>query len=244
MLLASFVLVLVVWGWKWILFLLMEPVVYQYKKHKIKEWENQQGGQVLPESIKERALVRKGLKYHIRVFITSFIRYIDIQIGLIPSMKTRYFIYKHMLLSDLGKNVVVHYGTEIRDHEKLHVGEGSIIGDKVILDARNGLLIGKNVNISTGASIWTEQHDHRDPWFLCDPTLNKQVEVGDRAWIGPNTLVLPGVKIGEGAVIAGGSVVTKDVPPFAIAAGIPARKIGDRNQNLLYEFSGEYGWFY
>lgn len=243
MLLIVVGVILFVCVWKWVLFLLLEPIVYAYKKHKLRKWSSERNNQTAGDGV-EGGAQNKGLKYHIRVFITSFIRYIDIQIGLIPSMCLRYFIYKYMLLVDLKKNVVLHYGTEIRDHEKLSIGEGSIVGDKAILDARNGIVIGKHVNISSNASIWTEQHDHRDPWFLCDSNRNKLVKIGDRAWIGPNTLILPGVQIGVGAVVAGGSVVTKDVPPFSIVAGIPAKTIGERNRNLLYEFQGEYGWFY
>ena len=68
--------------------------------------------------------------------------------------------------------------------------------------------------------------------------------IGNRAWIGPGTTILHSVNIGEGAVIAAGAVVTKDVEPFAIMAGIPARKIGERNHNLRYEFNGYPAPFY
>ena len=64
------------------------------------------------------------------------------------------------------------------------------------------------------------------------------VEIGDRAWIGSNVVVLPGITIGEGAVCCAGCVVTKDVEPYAVVAGIPAKKVGERPQILTYEFSG------
>lgn len=66
----------------------------------------------------------------------------------------------------------------------------------------------------------------------------------DRAWIGPNTIILHSVHIGEGAVVAAGAVVTKDVEPYTIVAGIPAKKVGDRNRDLKYEFNGKYSPFY
>ena len=64
------------------------------------------------------------------------------------------------------------------------------------------------------------------------------VRIGTRAWIGPNVIILPGVTIGEGAVCAAGCVVTKDVEPFTVVAGVPAKKVNDRPTNLRYEFDG------
>ena len=66
------------------------------------------------------------------------------------------------------------------------------------------------------------------------------MEIGNRAWIGPNTVILHSVHIGEGAVVAAGAVVTKDVEAFSIVAGIPAKKIGERNKNLKYKMDGSY----
>ena len=59
--------------------------------------------------------------------------------------------------------------------------------------------------------------------------------IGDRVWIAYRAVILPGVTIGEGAVIAAGAVVTRDVGPFSIMAGVPAKKIGERNRNLDYQ---------
>jgi acetyltransferase-like isoleucine patch superfamily enzyme len=61
--------------------------------------------------------------------------------------------------------------------------------------------------------------------------------VGDRACIYARAMVIRGVNIGEGAVVAAGSIVTKDVPPYTIVAGIPAKKIGERSRDLRYELS-------
>ena len=117
-------------------------------------------------------------------------------------------------------------------------GGGNIIGDNAIFDGRRGIVIGNNVNISSNVSIWTLQHDHRDPQFNCAPEGGK-VTIGDRAWLGCNVIVLPGVTIGEGAVCCAGCVVTKDVEPYSVAAGIPAKKVNERPRNLVYEFNGE-----
>lgn len=84
--------------------------------------------------------------------------------------------------------------------------------------------IGCNVNFSNNVSIYIRQHDHRAPLFKCPDTNTTEmsVEIDDRAWIGSNVVILPGVHIGEGAVCCAGCVVTKDVEPFAVVADISA----------------------
>ena len=160
------------------------------------------------------------------------------QVSRIPSLHVRKYIYKALGVS-VGKHVVFHFKTEIRYPTNLTVGEGTIIGDNAILDARCGLEIGRNVNISSNASIYTLQHDHRDPNFECNMSKDDmRVKIGDRVWLGCNVIVLPGVNIGEGAVCCAGCVVTKDVEPYAVVAGIPAHKVNDRPRNMTYEFDG------
>ena len=143
----------------------------------------------------------------------------------------------------MADKVVVYYGAEIRMPSKISIGEGSIIGDNSILDGRNGIIIGKNVVFASNVRIWTEQHDHRDPWFRCQTQKHAPVVIDDRAWIGSHTIILHSVHIGEGAVVAAGAVVTHDIPPYTIVAGIPAKKIGERNRDLRYEMKGYYRHF-
>lgn len=165
-------------------------------------------------------------------------RWLLYHVGLIPSVHLRKWIYKG-LGAHIEKNVILHFRTEVRYPHLLHIGKGSIIGDNAILDARSGLTIGENVNLSSNVSIYTLQHDHRDPLFQCDLNRKMSVEIGNRVWLGSNVIVLPGVTIGEGAVCCAGCVVAKDVPPFAIVAGIPAKVIGERNHDLRYKFDGK-----
>jgi acetyltransferase-like isoleucine patch superfamily enzyme len=172
-----------------------------------------------------------------KIFRGGWARYMIFQVGYIPSCHVRKFIYKCIGVQ-IGKRVVFHYKTEIREPHKLKLGSGCIIGDNAILDARNGLIMGQNVNLSSNVSIYTEQHDHRDPLFRCAQNNNKSVIIGNRAWIGSNVTVLPGVSIGEGAVCCAGCVVTKNVEPYSVVAGIPARKVNDRPKDLTYEFKG------
>ena len=163
---------------------------------------------------------------------------------MIPSHHIRMFIYRNILMAHLERDVVIYFNTEIREANKLYIGEGTIIGDSCLLDCRNGLRIGKNVNFSSEVHIWTEQHDYRSPSFSCYNDDKMGVSIGDYAWLGSNTIILPRVKIGKGAVVAAGAVVTKDVPPYAVVAGIPAKKVAERPKDMDYQFNGAHSRFY
>ncbi len=172
-----------------------------------------------------------------KLFRGGWSRFMLFEVSTLPSCHLRKLIYR-MLGAQVGERVVFHFRTEIRDIYRLRVGRGSVVGDNALLDARNGIVMGDNVNLSSNVSIYTEQHDYRDPLFGCDDKKKKKVVVGDRVWIGSNVVVLPGVEIGEGAVLCAGCVVTKDVRPFAVVAGIPASEIGERPRDLSYELDG------
>ena len=75
-------------------------------------------------------------------------------------------------------------------------------------------------------------HDPRSATF---EDRGGDVVIGDRVWIGYRAIILPGVTIGEGAVVGSGAVISKNVDPYAIVAGNPARKIGERPKDLVYE---------
>ena len=160
----------------------------------------------------------------------------------VPSHHIRMFLYRSVFKMNIADKVVIHYGAEIRAPWKITIGEGTIIGDKAILDGRSGIVIGKNVNFSTGVWLWTLQHDVNDPTFS---TVGQDLPIiiEDRAWISCRTVVLPGVKIGEGSVIAAGGVVTKSTEPYSINGGVPCKKIGERNNSLKYVFDGSHAHF-
>ena len=179
----------------------------------------------------------------LKSFYGSFLDYYLYRVSLTPSHHIRKYIYKHICDMQIAKDVVIYYGAEIRDPQKISIGKGTIIGDNSILDGRNGIQIGKNVCFASNVSIWTEQHDHRDTFFRCETQKHNPVIIDDRAWIGSHTIILHSVHIGEGAVVAAGAVVTHDVLPYTIVAGIPAKKIGDRNRDLKYVFNGSHRHF-
>lgn len=114
---------------------------------------------------------------------------------------------------------------------RITIGDNTVINRFTYLDGRAPLYIGNNVNISHYALIQTLTHDPQNPQFI---TLEKPVAIMDHAWIGARAIIMPGVTVGEGAVVAAGAVVSRDVEPYTIVGGVPARRIGRRSRNLLY----------
>lgn len=113
------------------------------------------------------------------------------------------------------------------------IGEDSIVGDNAFLDGREKLTIGSHVDIASQVMIYNAEHDINSPDFHA---ITSPVEIGDFVFLGPRVIIMPGVKVGRGAIVAGGAVVTKDVPEFAIVGGVPAKEIGQRtNKDLHYK---------
>ncbi len=115
------------------------------------------------------------------------------------------------------------------------IGEGTWIGAFTVIDGSGGLEIGKQCDISCGVHIYTHSTAKRCvacKKFNADGTINrdaiekKPVKIGDHTFIGAQAVILMGVTIGKHAIISAGAVVTKDVPDYSIAAGIPAKIIG------------------
>lgn len=217
----------------------VKPLFYAMSKRAGKAKDNRKV-KMVPDNINS---TNSTWKLRVVILLYSMMSYYLYRVSLTPSHHLRIFIYKHVCGMHIGKNAIIYFGAEIRKPCNIWIGEGSIIGDNSILDGRNGIKIGDNVCLASGVRIWTEQHDHRDPWFRCETQEHKPVIIDDRAWIGSHTIILHSVHIGEGAVVAAGAVVTKDVPPYAIVAGIPAKKVAERNRDLKYCFNGTHRHF-
>lgn len=134
----------------------------------------------------------------------------------------------------------IYRNVDIRSPKNISIGQNTIINKKCTIDGRGGLTIGDNVDIAQEACIWTEQHDYNSQDYA---SVCKPVVIEDYVWIASRAIILPGVTIGKGAVIACASIVTKDVPPLTIVAGIPAKTIGQRDDVLRYKLGGRRDWF-
>ena len=152
-------------------------------------------------------------------------------VGWLPSHGLRLFLYRHLLRISIGARTSIHRDCRFYRPSGVSIGSHSIINRDVLLDGRMGLQIGDNVSVSEGTAIITLEHDPNSPTF--EPR-GAAIHIGDRVFVGARAILLPGVAIGEGAVVAAGTVVTRDVDPFAIVAGVPARPIGQRQHDLTY----------
>ena len=126
-----------------------------------------------------------------------------------------------------SKDVFFYPGFTIRNPKGLIIEDGVYIGPKCLLDARRGLTIHRNAVIAYEAIIWSLNHDYNDIHFK---GKGAPTEIGEYAWICSRSIILPGIIIGKGAIVASGAIVTKDVPDFAIVGGVPAKIIGYREE--------------
>jgi acetyltransferase-like isoleucine patch superfamily enzyme len=115
---------------------------------------------------------------------------------------------------------------------RLTVGEDSVINRGVYLDNRGGITVGQHVSIAHDVRIYTMGHDVHDASFA---TKASPVRIDDYAVVFAGAMLMPGVLLGEGAVVMAGAVVTKDVPPRRIVGGNPARDLGERQGELSYQ---------
>lgn len=178
----------------------------------------------------------RGILYGIKWNLSTSI------IPSIPSQTIRNWGLRKMGVK-MSRNVKFYSGFSIRNPKSLIIEDGVSIGPKVLLDARCGLTIKRNAVIAYDAIIWTLNHDYNDVNFC---GKGAPVEVGAFAWVCSRSIIMPGIKIGEGAIIASGAIVTHDVPPYSIVAGIPAKIIGKREHNIYkygYKRSNSYNHF-
>ena len=192
-------------------------------------------GVVFKDRMGNRLGFGSGLK---KIFNRCYNYFLDAEllclriVGFIPIHTLRWLIYS-LDGVEIGKGSHIHMGTQFFYPGKIRIGEGSIIGQNAFLDGRDKLIIGNFVDIASDVMIYNSEHDVNSEDFS---STTAPVEIGDYVFIGPRAIILPGVKIGKGAVVAAGAVVTKDVPEFAIVGGVPAKTIGERKiRDLNYK---------
>jgi acetyltransferase-like isoleucine patch superfamily enzyme len=140
----------------------------------------------------------------------------------------------------IDRKANLHRWRDLRNLEGIEIGEGSVIGFWATLDGRRGIRIGQHVNLSSEVALWTLQHNLDDPEF---GTHGGPIVVEDFAWISFRATILPGVRIGKGAVVAANALVTKDVADYTIVGGVPARVIGQRTPGPSYSLTENSPWF-
>lgn len=125
----------------------------------------------------------------------------------------------------IAKGVRIQGSAKVWQPWKLTIGENSWIDGGVKLYSVDEITIGANAVVSEGAFICTASHDIKSESF---DLVTKPIKIGDMAWVCARAIVMPGINIGEGAVVAAGAVAVKDVEPWTIVGGNPAKVIGSR----------------
>ena len=131
--------------------------------------------------------------------------------------------------------------------KKVNIEKNAVFSAKVSLGSRSGIginaringrcVIGNDVMMGTDCVIITRSHRHdRTDIPMMDQGFEEErpVFIGNDVWLGDRVIILPGVHIGDGCIIGAGSVVTRDIPPYSVAAGIPAKVIKDRKNAEEY----------
>ncbi|MCX7880950.1 MAG: acyltransferase [Patescibacteria group bacterium] len=160
-------------------------------------------------------------------------------IGLVPFHHFRRFFYRLAGIK-IGRGSAIHMGAVFYEPKNIIIGEDTIVGEKAVLDGRDKLIIGNHTAIASEVMIYNSEHNINDENFRA---ITEPVVIEDYCFIGPRTIILPGVTVGKGAIVAAGSVVTKDVPPYAIVGGVPAKIIGERKLKNLHYKLGRARWF-
>lgn len=164
-------------------------------------------------------------KYTIRDFVLGCVSLIPSTLGILIRM----LVYKFVLKS-CGKGFLVKPLVTIKFPERVSIGNHVGISEYCLLDGDGGITIGNYVRIASHVSIIAFNHIYKDPHVLIklQGKTSRGIIIKDDVWIGTGVRILDGVTIGEGSVIGAGSVVTKDIPPYSVAVGVPAKVIKNR----------------
>ena len=151
-------------------------------------------------------------------------------LGRVPLYWLRHLVVRHLYGLRMGRSNL-HRAVFLLSPWNIRVGDNVNIQMGCFLDGRGTLTIGNNVDLTPGVRILTEQHDIDSPDY---DTIKRPVVIDDHVVVGSWALILPGVHVGEGAVIGAGSVVTRDVPPYTVVAGNPAVIKRERRRVIDY----------
>jgi len=154
--------------------------------------------------------------FRIKFFITLYV-------------KKLYIFFYSFEFKKFGKNNTFWFPIKILGKENISVGNNCAFNAFVHIWGSGGVEIGNNVMIASHVILTSVTHDYNNPSIRYSKLIYKKIIIEDDVWIGAGAIILPGIKIGEGAVIGAGAVVTNNVEARTIVAGNPARVIKVRN---------------
>lgn len=178
---------------------------------------------ILVHIFRKCSVIFRSIK-HFLVHILNFLP------DFIPVNSLRKFLF-YCAGFRLSKSSSIGFGSRFYCMNNFVMGDNSIVNRNCLFDNRDSIVIGDNVSISRNVSIFTAGHDINSPFF---EMIKKPIFIGDHVVIFSKSIIMPGVKIGIGAVVQAGSVVVKNIEPFTIVGGNPAKVIGIRDSNLQY----------
>jgi acetyltransferase-like isoleucine patch superfamily enzyme len=175
----------------------------------------------------------------IKAIFLEFENMLLIWIGYVPLHFFRRFFYR-LAGMKIGKGSAIHTNARFYKVSNIKIGKDTIIGEGAVLDGRDRIIIGDHVDFASEVMIYNAEHDINSQDFKA---VFAPVEIEDYVFIGPRAIILPGVKVKRGSVVAAGAVVNKDVEENTVVGGVPAKPIREReNKEFTYKL-GRAAWF-
>ena len=144
---------------------------------------------------------------------------------------------KALSIGVIGENVNIHKGFRIGHAENLILHDNIVLGENVFINAHGGVEIGSGTITGPDVMIFSVNHiyDSSETLPFSEELSLKKVTIGENCWIGGRAFICPGVVLGEGCVVAGGSVVTKSFPACSVIGGNPAKLIKTKDVVMYQE---------
>ena len=169
-------------------------------------------------------------------YILEVMRY-GFGIAAFKAITEKYAWYVHDHIAPLAKmkkadNVRIHPTASLRCGRNIQLGKNSHINQYCCIWAspNSRIILGDNLLMGPGVKIFSSNHGTAsDDIMNQQEWVEKDIDIGNDVWIGANAVILPGVKIADGAIVAAGAVVTKDIEPYVIVGGVPAKQIKKRD---------------
>jgi acetyltransferase-like isoleucine patch superfamily enzyme len=164
----------------------------------------------------------------------AYLRLNGVSIGNNSHIETRDFTWFHKVKignnCTIEKNVSFRYEGFYSDGFAIDIGDKTFIGQNCEFNIAEKITFGYYCAIASGCKFIDHNHgfESRNSYIGEQTPVNAPIIIGDDVWLGVNVVVLKGVEIGRGAIVAAGSVVTKSIAPYEIWGGMPAKKISDR----------------
>jgi maltose O-acetyltransferase len=163
----------------------------------------------------------------------------------VESLQTKLRTYKHQelkkQLKSCGRGVRFRREVSIEHPQNVVLGNKIYIGPNVLLDGRGGITVGDFTTLGCNVMILSANHDYLSNALPYEHNvyIHKPVSIGRNVWIGANALIVPGVEIGDGAIVAAGCVVTSNVEPLAIVGSQPMRTLKYRDRNHYQQLAAQ-----